>query len=335
MRVVILHNAVAPDAPAAERDVLVQAEFVGRALGQLGHTNETLACTLDLESARRRLLELHPDVVFNLVESLGGSDGLMFLAPALLDTLGLPYTGVPAAAMCIANHKLLTKQRLRETGLPTPDWRANEGVKTVFQPQNSSDPFSQTWIIKTIAEHASFGLDEHSVGRFADEPALHRRLAEAAQQLGRPCFAEQFIEGREFNLSVLAGDFGPEVLPPAEIDFSAFPAGKPRVVGHRAKWEENTFEFQATPRRFAFDPADAPLLAQLRQIAADCWRRFGLRGYARVDFRVDTAGRPWVLEINPNPCLSPDAGFLAAAEQAGLDGQQVVARIVADALKPQ
>jgi D-alanine-D-alanine ligase len=329
MRVIILHNAVDSDAPAADRDVLVQAELVGQALGQLGYTWETLPCTLDLESARRQLLELHPDVVFNLVESLGGSDGLNFLAPALMDTLGIPYTGVPATAMFVANHKLLAKQRLRETGLPTPDWRTEKEDHGSFATGRE-----ESWIIKTIAEHASFGLDEHSVGLFADEESLMQRLDEVSRQLGRACFAERFIEGREFNLSVLAGEKGPEVLPPAEIDFSAFPAGKPRVVGHRAKWEQETFEFNATPRRFTFDPADAPLLAELRQIAADCWQKFGLRGYARVDFRVDQAGRPWVLEINANPCLSPDAGFFAAVGQAGLDGQQLVARILADALEP-
>ena len=353
MRVIILHNAVAADAPAADRDVLVQAELVGQALAQLGHMWETLPCTLDLESARRQLLELHPDVVFNLVESLGGSDGLNFLAPALMDTLGIPYTGVPATAMFVANHKLLAKQRLRETGLPTPDWRTEKEDHGSFATGRA-----ESWIIKTVAEHASFGLDEHSVGLFADEESLMQRLDEVSRQLERPCFAERFIAGREFNLSVLAGGkgdrhllceapsgpfrqkvpvpfsssaSGPEVLPPAEIDFSAFPAGKPRVVGHRAKWEQETFEFNATPRRFTFDPADAPLLAELRQIAADCWRKFGLRGYARVDFRVDRAGRPWVLEINANPCLSPDAGFFAAVGQAGLDGQQLVARILADA----
>ena len=133
-------------------------------------------------------------------------------------------------------------------------------------------------------------------------------------RLGRACYAEQYIDGREFNLSVLASPQGPQVLPPAEIDFSGFPPGKPRLVGYRAKWEEGSFEFQHTPRRFDFPAEDGPLLDRLRDLALGSWRVFGLRGYGRVDFRVDEAGHPWVLETNTNPCLSPDAGFYAALQ---------------------
>jgi D-alanine-D-alanine ligase len=141
------------------------------------------------------------------------------------------------------------------------------------------------------------------------------------------------VEGREFNLSVLAGPDGPEVLPAAEIDFSAFPPGKPRIVGQRAKWAEASFEFQKTPRRFDFTPGDASLLNQLRRLAREAWQLFALGGYARVDFRVDDAGQPWILEINANPCLSPDAGFAGALVQASIPFSQAVARILEDAFR--
>lgn len=327
MRVVILHNTVAADASAADRDVLVQAQVVGQALVELGHQAFSLACTLDLHAARQRLLELQPDVVFNLVESLDGLDALQGLAPAMLEALEIPYTGASAAAFFLAVHKLRAKRHMRLWKLPTPDWR-------VADPElaESAAPLPcERWIIKTIAEHASFGLDEESVGRYADERSLQRQLAAAAQRLGRPCFAEQYVDGREFNLSVLCDAGEPQVLPPAEIDFSAFPAGKVRVVGQRAKWDEATFEFQATPRRFDFPAADAPLLDELHRLALDCWRPFELRGYVRVDFRVDAANRPWILEINTNPCLSPDAGFYAALGQAGLNYRDLATRLLDDA----
>ena len=148
------------------------------------------------------------------------------------------------------------------------------------------------------------------------------------EALGGACLAEAYIDGREFNLSLLAGEGGPEVLPPAEIRFDAYPPGKVRVVGYRSKWEEGSFEFANTPRTFQFSAQDAPLLSQLKELARRCWNIFDLQGYARVDFRVDGAGRPWILEVNANPCLSPDAGFSAATLRAGLTFPDVLTRII-------
>jgi D-alanine-D-alanine ligase len=176
-------------------------------------------------------------------------------------------------------------------------------------------------------------LDEHSLVTVVDELDLRRRLQEFRGTQLRPCFAEQFIDGREFNISLLADADGCQVLPPAEIDFSAFPAGKPRLVGYRAKWDPTTFEFHNTPRRFDFPPPDGPLVLQIGELAGACWDLFGLGGYVRVDFRVDPDGRPWILEVNTNPCLSPDAGFAAALQRAGIGFDTAVARILNDALR--
>ena len=115
---------------------------------------------------------------------------------------------------------------------------------------------------------------------------------------------------------------------PREMLFIDYPAEKRRIVDYAAKWHAGSFEFRNTVRRFDFDEGDRPLLAQLEAIAGSCWRLFGLRGYARVDCRVDAAGRPWVLEVNINPCLSPDAGFAAAAARRGLDLAAVARRII-------
>jgi D-alanine-D-alanine ligase len=95
---------------------------------------------------------------------------------------------------------------------------------------------------------------------------------------------------------------------------------------------EGSFEYDSTPRRFDFPREDGGLVGRLVAMSRDCWRAFGLRGYARLDFRVDATGRPWVLEINTNPCISPDAGFMAAAVRGGLSIEDVVRRIVADAM---
>ncbi|MGO8690801.1 MAG: hypothetical protein ACLQLG_14350 [Thermoguttaceae bacterium] len=329
MRIVILHPAVPPEATLEDQDSMVQVEAIAEGLRRLGHEAEPLPCTLDLAGVRRKLLARPPAVVFNLVESVDGADSLQYLPPALLDAMGIRYTGAPTEALFQTTHKLLAKQLLHLAGLPTPAW-----IVADSEPEGPPLPPDSACILKAVWEHASRGLDEGNIITAPQRDGLADRLRQFHAQSGRPCFAEQFVEGREFNLSVLGGPAGPEVLPCAEIDFSAFPPGKPRIVGHRAKWEADSFEFHHTPRRFDFSPGDDELLARLQHLAGACWRLFGLRGYARVDFRVDRQGQPWILEINANPCLSPDAGFVAAAGRAGLSYEAMLQRILDEALLP-
>jgi len=335
MLVAILHNAVSPNDSAADRDVLVQVEVVSQALDHLGHRWKTLPCTLDLGAARDLLRRLRPDVVFNLVETLGGSDWLAHVAAALLDTLDVPYTGAPTEAIFLSNHKLLTKQRLCEAGLPTPGWIGPDARQPPRLRQGGHEPAfepSARYMLKTVCEHASFGLDEENIVQAEDRASLQALVREHANRVERPCFAERFIEGREFNLSLLAGPQGPEVLPPAEIDFSSFPPGKPRIVGQRAKWEAESFEYRGTPSLFDLPSSDQPLLDQLSTLAKHCWELIGLAGYGRVDFRVDEAAQPWILEVNANPCLSPDAGFAAALARSSMPFERAIERILDDAL---
>ncbi|MDP2840322.1 MAG: hypothetical protein Q8O11_09710, partial [Syntrophales bacterium] len=213
------------------------------------------------------------------------------------------------------------KRWLAAAGLPTPAWFTSSDM-------DEGLPVEGPWLIKSVWEHASIGLDEDSVLFGADRKRLLAEMDARYEALGGACLAEAYIDGREFNLSLLAGEGGPEVLPPAEIRFDGYPPGKVRVVGYRSTWEEGTFEFANTPRTFEFPAQDAPLLSQLKELARRCWKIFDLRGYARVDFRVDGAGRPWILEVNANPCLSPDAGFSAATLRAGLTFQDVLSRIL-------
>jgi D-alanine-D-alanine ligase len=160
------------------------------------------------------------------------------------------------------------------------------------------------------------------------------QIQEALRELeaisGKAHFAEQFIDGREFNLSLMGSE--PRVLTPAEIDFSAFPAGKHRIVGHSAKWDCDSFEYHNTDRRFEYPASDRPLLRRLAELARECWQLFDLTGYARVDFRVDEVGQPWILEINTNPCMSHDSGFAAALEHDGIGYDGGIERILADAI---
>ncbi|MCA9048718.1 MAG: hypothetical protein KDA89_08315 [Planctomycetaceae bacterium] len=362
-RVLILHNEVAADAGPADRDVLVQRDAVRRALTANGWDTDCLACGLNLQDTADRLKALQPDVVFNLVESLDGTDRLMSVVPLLLDALQVPYTGANTQAMLSASGKISTKQILRAHGLPTPDWWTTEAFVT-DRPGNqwrklpacgSSQSQTEglvknccdgdfrgrpddvgpeettgfsgigpgrplTVIMKPVWEHASLNMDDNCVVAVQSPDEILRALRQSEQNFGRPYFAEAYIDGREFNLSLIQDDSGTmRVLPPAEIDFCGFPPDKPRIVGHRAKWQETSFEYEQTPRRFEFPLTDTGLLRELKQLTQQCRQAFDLTGYARVDFRIDADGCPWILEVNVNPCLSPDAGFAAALQTAGID----------------
>ena len=326
MKVVVLHDELPDDPRPDEQDSLSQAHAVAGWLEEAGHEALRLPCGLDLASARRALDELAPELVFNLVESLGGTGRLIHVAPALLDAMGLARTGASAEAMWLTSHKVLAKRLLAGAGLPTPAWVEAGGDAAGARPGR--------WIVKSVHEDASIGMDDDAVVEAADPQRLAHLAAERAGRLGGAAFAEAYVEGREFNLALLGKGGDVEVLPAAEIAFDAYPPGKPRIVGYAAKWDAGSFEFANTPHRFDFPAEDAALLLELDRLARRCWSLFGLTGYARVDFRVDAQGRPWILEANANPCLSEDAGFTAAAERANLTPRAVIERIVAEALSP-
>ena len=321
LSVVVMHGAVAPGAPLDEQDTLVQAQGVMRALTALGHRPRALPLTLDLGAARSELEASRPDLVFNLVEAIDGRGSLIHFGVGLAEALGLPVTGAATGGLLNTSHKTLAKRLLALAGLPTPAWLTPDA--------GAPADGEGRWIVKSVWEHGSIGIDEDSIVDGAH--AALEQLSRRAQERGGEWYAERFVAGRELNVALLAGPGGPQVLPIGEILFEDWPAGKPRIVGYAAKWHEGSFEYGHTPRIFDFPPEDEALLGDVRRIALACWRLFDLRGHARVDFRVDEAGRPWVLEVNANPCISPEAGFAAMAEEAGIGYDEVVGRIVADA----
>jgi len=322
IRVVVAYDHVPKDAPKDAQDALVQVEAVSDALRSLGFDPIPVAWTTDFSRVIAEIRSVGPRFVFNLVESLEGRGRLIHIAPAILDNMGVSYTGSRTEAVFLTSNKLLAKQYLRAAGVATPAWYVPGEIPP--GPLNGNGHV----IIKSVWEHASVGLDEHSVGTFHAASELQRGLEERSTARGDEWFAESYVDGREFNLALLEHNGVPEILPPAEITFADYPPGKLRIVGYRAKWDEGSFEYHHTPRRYSFSQSDGALLEELKTIATSCWDLFDLRGYARVDFRVDRFGKPWVLEVNANPCLSPDAGFAAAAAQAGLDLTHVVQRII-------
>jgi D-alanine-D-alanine ligase len=319
----ILHQAVAPDAPLDEQDVLQEAVGVAGALARLGFEVAPVPLTLDLGRAARILKKLKPCFVFNLTESVNGSGQLIHLAPSLLEQLGLPYTGATLESMFLTSQKVLAKRLMDQSGLPTPGWGTAEEALA------GSAPLVFPCIVKNVWEHASIGVQAEGVVN--DPTRLREVILERWAGGERHLYVENYIDGREFNLALLGGAPGPEVLSPSEILFVDYPAEKLRIVDYNAKWVEDSFEYNNTPRTFDFPPADEALLGNLKKLALDCWHAFGLRGYARVDFRVDKEGRPWIMEANANPCINPEAsGYVATAERSGLDYAGLVRRIILD-----
>lgn len=330
MRVGVVHNAIAPgESDPSTLDVLEQAQYVCEALSQAGHEARCFTLDRDVRELLDTLLPWRPECIFNLVESIGGHAALHPCAAALWELLGIPHTGASTRALEQATDKDVAKIILRAAGIPTPSWRAVQYDARRVHSDNPNLEIPLPCILKPASEDASLGIDQESVVR---DPALFEgRLADLRARFPRQkIVVEQFIEGREFNVSVIGTPQGPRVLPPAEMTFLDFPPGLERIMGYRAKWDPTAPEFDRTVRRFDLPAEDDALVARLKEIAGRCWRAFGLHGYARVDLRVDAAGEPYVIEINPNPCISPDAGFIAAVERAGITPADLMRTILED-----
>ncbi len=315
---VILHNRLSATPAPDEADVLAQVELVDEALGELGYKCIVRDIGPDLYGDILKIKNLSPVFVFNLVETVFEKSELLSVVPSILGAMELSYTGVSDEGLFLTTRKTLAKKIMKERGILTPEWFSS--VDTEFK----LDP-SRKFIFKPVSEEGSVCLDEDAVFRGSDAGRL---FGKPGMDL-RNYFVEEFIEGREFNLSVTGKPGNYTVYPVAEMLFNNFPEGKERILGYRAKWNEDSFEYKNTCREFGTLENDPELQQKLIATACRCGDVFSLSGYFRIDFRVDGNGQPYVLEINGNPCISPDSGFIAATEKAGLNRTEVIRRIIA------
>jgi len=314
----VIHAAV-PDRPD-EQDTVDTTVIIAEALRRLGCASEVVDIGTDF-SPLVRLAARRPGAVFNLVEAVGGDCARAPQPVRLMEQLGLRYTGATAAACELTASKVGAKAFLAARRVPTPRWWGH----------GTTVPARLTAIVKSDSEHASLGIDAASV---VPGNAASAEIARREARFGGTFFAEEFIEGREFNVALIdSGGGRAEVLPIPEIRFDGLPAGRPHIVDYEAKWDAGSHAYHHTPRRFGLEAREPALAAELGRLARAAWDACGLTGYARVDFRVDAAGRPLVLEVNTNPCLAPDAGFFATAVEAGLSFDAMIARILHAARK--
>jgi D-alanine-D-alanine ligase len=316
-RCCIIYNEPGKDALADELDVLDQVAHIEEHLIDLGIDVTRKGITDRFMDEIPFLATKKFDFVYNLVESINNKGELNYFIPALLNLYSIPYSGNPLEAMFITSNKTLASRIMKSAGIGNPS--------CYFPSQKNLLKPGRKYIVKPIWEDGSLGITEESV--FECKPGFEVKLEGLDDS---HWFIEDFIDGREFNMSVLAGKDGPEVLPPAEIVFVDYGADKPRIVDFKAKWEMDSFEYSNTVRDFPGDKLNKQLESNLKEAARACWQLFGLKGYARVDARTDSNNNVFVIEINANPCISPDGGFVAATRQAGYSFRQVIQRIIDD-----
>ena len=316
MRIALLHTA---DAAETNDPVLAQLE---ETLATLGHETARVVVRDALTPLVEALDAAEPDLVWNLAEAFGGKSALESNVAAVLNLLGLRYTGSSPAGLMLAGDKVLAKKILRFHEIQSPEFA------TIYRGAlDWAGDLAFPLIVKPPQEDASIGITTKSLVH--DVRELLVKLDEVHSEFRSPALVEQFIEGREFYVGVL-GNAHAEALPVIELDFSRFPEGTPRIASWDAKWGDadgGGAEFAGTESVF---PTDLPaeLVVRMQKVAVDAFDALRLRDYGRIDLRVTEDERIFVIEVNPNCYLERGSEFARAAHAHGLPFERLVERIV-------
>ena len=333
----ILSDKPSPDDPQSEytlADTRSEIEAVEKALKEGGFGVKMLGLRRINSKVVAKIEEINPDAIFNLCESLYDQARHEMFVAGLFELLKIPYTGSPPFALGLALNKRKAKQILRAAGLPTP-----ASILTIQgQPFSLSD-LTPPYFIKPVREDASIGISSHSVVTTKEE-ALER-VKFIHETYHQPALIEEFIAGREINVSIMGPAYGqvsestplePRVLAVGEIDFSKMPENEPNIVSYQAKWDPKSPLYEATEPRY---PAklDPEIQTKIEKIALRAYQEIGCRDYARIDGRLrDEDGKFFILEINTNPDISPEAGLDRAAHVAGMTYNQWMCEVASYAL---
>lgn len=283
---------------------------------------ETFAFSADVERAISSISSYSPDVILNFVESVEGKANYEAYTAGLYELLGFNYTGNIPLCLGLCLNKARTKQLLQSGNIKTPGFYIAK-FNTVIDPESFKLKFPV--ILKLLNEDASIGISELSVVNSVEE--VNKRLAFLFKTYRQDVIIEEFINGREFNVSILGGD----VLPISEIIFSGLPKGLPKIVTYEGKWSPNSTYYKYTNPNCPAD-IESELRAKIETAAKEAYELMNCRDYARIDIRLSRSGVPYVIEVNPNPDLSQDAGFARAARAKGLSYPELLYAIVSLAL---
>jgi D-alanine-D-alanine ligase len=312
LRILIAYNDPA-DAGAGDLDYISEvavkdeADIVYDTLLEMGHSPALMPVS-GIEKCIAETAEFTPDMIFNLCEGFHGKSKHEMHIAGLWELLGIPYSGNRPITLGISQDKILAKNIFNANGIPTPDYE-------VFEKVPGKTRLGYPVFAKPSSEDASLGINQNSV--IYDIGSLKKTVDSLLSKYGEPVLVEKYIEGREFNVSIL-GNRNPKVLPISEIDFSGLDEGTPKITGYEAKWLTDHPFYRKTP-----SVCPAKISSGLRRnLEAVALRVYGLlkgKDYGRVDFRVDSGENIHVLEFNPNPDISPDAGFVKAVIASGMD----------------
>jgi D-alanine-D-alanine ligase len=309
----------------SEVGVLEEKEDIARALRALGYKPTIFNVDGDLARFVSFLKEEQPDLVFNLCESVGNASIHEMHAVGIYELVGVPYTGSDPLTLGTSLNKVRVKEILLYHNLPTPRFQLVRSPVRITLEDHLNFPL----IVKPSREDASIGIETGSVVANLNE--LRKRVRYIFEQFDQPALIEEYIDGRELNVGIL-GNRRPIVLPISEIDMSTLPDRYHRIITYNAKWMQGTEEYQHT-RGICPAPLSPELEATVKDMALQAYRILGCRDYARVDFRLSKDNRPYILEVNPNPDISDDAGYARSARTYGLSFEELVGRIVECALE--
>jgi len=317
MKIALLHTREAAEAPTDP--VLGQ---LSDTLGRLGHEVQPVEVDTRVEPLVSALRRLEPDLIVNIAESFQGKSSLESNVAALLNLMGMRYTGSSPAGLILAGDKILAKKMLTFHHITTPRFA------TIYRGAlDWAEELHFPVIVKPPQEDASVGLTSASVVH--DLKQLLEQMDALQSEFEQPVLVEEFIEGREFYVGVL-GNANARALPVIELDFSKFPKDRPRMASWEAKWgddEGGGAEFEGTTSIFP-DNLSEELVEKLNKVAVDAFHALRLRDYGRIDLRVNEAGEVFVIEVNPNCYLERESEFARAAGRSGLDYDALIERIV-------
>ncbi len=301
-------------------DPISDFETIAAALRKSGYEVYTLNIMDNLNLFIKDYEKNKPDVVFNLVEIFMEEPRLEMNFTGLMELLGVTYTGAPPLALGTCQNKNLTKRVLSSVGIRTPRYKIIKSMDRSFRLG-----LRYPLIIKPAWEDASVGIDNEAIVYNVD--VLKKRVEYVFNSFKQPALVEEFIVGRELNVSVF-GDKNPFVMPISEIDFSKMPENMHPIVSFQAKWEPM---HEAYHKTIPICPAPLPeeIRIEAEKMALQCFRAVGCRDYARIDMRLSKEDKKlYVLEVNPNPDLQEGAGFMRSAKQAGYSYKKTLKMIV-------
>lgn len=318
LRIAVLHNVdyeqYQPGAPSYEADAGVRdtAMSVVAALDRLGYAADVLTIANDLEPIVRYVADVRPAAVFNLVESIGGDASREPEVPELLEKLNVAYTGNSAPVLRLSGAKDEAQTVLARAGVAIP--RGTIVERGARAPDLAAIGVHFPVFVKPARTDASIGIDQESVVR--NDAQLTARLQHLSAKYPGPYLVEEYLPGREVNVAIIPEPVAGHLIC-TDIDFSGFTAEQSPIVTYDCKWRPGSSDYNARSVPSAGRLPDAEIRAA-QSLARRAFIAIGGTAYGRVDLRVGRDGKLYVIDVNPNPDIHPEAGISIAAQSIGL-----------------